>query len=252
MKMKKITAFILTAGILLSLCACGNKNTGSRIETEPQSAETEEAVSAGAETQATEIAATEKEIDIAACKAAYKEVVKEYMEEAGENGVGEMGPGFGLIYLDDDEVPELFISEGHLHIASCRLYCFDGEKAVYVGTYGSFGSFNYRPESGVFFSKNGHSMGTSSEYYMFKNGTVKSLGRFENVLKGWDENMENPEYGYYIDDNEVSFEEYTQAEEQLVKEYGLDKAIDSNSQEKYELNSEGVKDYETFEEGISN
>ncbi|MBR3300999.1 MAG: hypothetical protein IKH13_00745 [Clostridia bacterium] len=62
----------------------------------------------------------------------------------------------------------------------------------------------------------------------------------------------NPEYGYYIDDNEVSFEEYTQAEEQLVKEYGLDKAIDSNSQEKYELNSEGIKDYETFEEGISN
>ena len=52
--MKKITAVILVAGILFSLCACGNKSTISRIETEPQATEAEEITVAEIEETVTE------------------------------------------------------------------------------------------------------------------------------------------------------------------------------------------------------
>lgn len=48
-EMKKIIALILTAGVLLSLCACGAGQTGGRIETEPAVSETEIMSSAQAE-----------------------------------------------------------------------------------------------------------------------------------------------------------------------------------------------------------
>lgn len=47
--MKKIIALILTAGVLLSLCACGAGQAGGRIETEPAVSETEIMSSAQAE-----------------------------------------------------------------------------------------------------------------------------------------------------------------------------------------------------------
>lgn len=82
---------------------------------------------------------------------------------------------FALIYLDDDDVPELVIQPASYHMAQAELYAFDGSKVIEPGSFGSWGQLDYVPREGVInssFTGQGITNVTVSE---FKDGIVTEL-----------------------------------------------------------------------------
>ncbi|MBR3439310.1 MAG: hypothetical protein IKH13_07405, partial [Clostridia bacterium] len=189
----------------------------------------------------TEVKTTKRKIDITACKAAYKEFLLNYIKENGIEDSGEDTPKFALIYLDDDDIPELVIPEGHIHFAACSLYCFDGKEVKHLGEYGSWGGFSYRPESGYFFSGFFGQGVSSSYYYKFENNSVTEIAYFREEPKKMDSDWDDPEsFNYYIGDDQVSYSEYKEKEEKIRKEVDADKAIGTTSQENHFLTKESI------------
>ncbi|MBR3439308.1 MAG: hypothetical protein IKH13_07395 [Clostridia bacterium] len=251
--MKKIIAFILTAGILLSLCACGNKRGGSKIETEPTeetvlsteeqtvTTEAESETETQTETKAETTTEAKQKISPEECKAAYKAFLKDYIKDNKVVDDTDEGPKFALIYLDDDNIPELVIPQGHFHGAKCELYCYDGKEAKLLGEYGSWGGFSYRPESGVFSTGFVNQGGEETTYYKLENGAVTELGTFYSELKKWDMDPTNPEnYNYFINEKPVTYEDYSNKEGEIREKYELEKMINTSTQEAYNLTESGL------------
>lgn len=250
--MKKIIAFILTAGIMLSLCACINKPI-SVIETESKSVETGEVtpevteeteIEAETETETvteTETATTKKEISRDEWRAAYKAFLKDYIKDNNVMDDTDEGPKFALIYLDDDNVPELVIPQGHFHSARCELYCYDGKEVRLLGEYGSWGGFGYRPESGIFSAGFVNQGSEETTYYKLEDGKVITLGSFYMSPKSWDSDPTDPEnYNYYINDKPVTYADYQEKEGEILEVYNPDKAINTSTQENYNLTEAGL------------
>ncbi len=251
--MKKIIALILTAGILLSLCACGQG--GSKIETEPTEetvlsteeqsvtteAQSETETETEAETKAETTTEAKQKISPEECKAAYKAFLKDYITDNKVVDDTDEGPKFALIYLDDDNIPELVIPQGHFHGAKCELYCYDGKEVKLLGEYGSWGGFGYRPESGVFSAGFINQGGESTTYYKFENGAVTELGTFDSEIKAWDLDPTDPEnYKYYINEKPVTYADYSKKEGEIREKYGLDKGINTSTQETFNLTEAGL------------
>lgn len=245
--MKKITAFILAAGILLSLCACGNGRSGSVIEaetTEKTVLSTEEqtvAAETQSETETETTTEAKTEISPEECRAAYKAFLKDYIKDNNIVDDTDEGPKFALIYLDEDNVPELVIPQGHFHAAKCELYCYDGKEVKLLGEYGSWGGFGYRPESGVFTVGFVNQGGEETTYYKLENGAVTELGTFYSELKKWDMDPTVPEnYNYFINEKPVTYEDYSNKEGEIREKYELEKMINTSTQEAYNLTESGL------------
>ena len=164
-----------------------------------------------------------------------------YSKENNINDSGEDTPKFALIYLDDDDIPELVIPEGHYHAAGCELYCYDGKGVKLLGEYGSWGGFGYRPESGVFCDGNMSSAGEWTAYSKYENGTVTELGSVSSEMKSWDSDPTDPEnYDYYINKKPVTYAEYQEKESKIRETYKLDKIINTSTHENYKLTEEDI------------
>lgn len=253
--MKKLIAIIILTGILLSLCACGNKRGGSKIETEPTEetvlsteeqsvateAQSETETETEAETKAETTTEAKQKISPEECKAAYKAFLKKYVKENDIEDQGENTRKFALIFLDDDNIPELVIPQGDFHGAQCELYCFDGQSVRFLGEYGSWGRFSYRPESGYFYGGMGNQGSSTVSYYKFENGAVTELGTFTEEPKSMYSDWDDPDsFDYYIGDEQVSFDEYTEKEGSIREKIDVDKAIDTASQENHFLNEASI------------
>ena len=70
---------------------------------------------------------------------AYAKVLREY-------GSGK----FDLIYVDEDDIPELVIAGGGNHVRNADLYTFYNGEAVYLGGYGAYGTLIYYPLQNYF------------------------------------------------------------------------------------------------------
>lgn len=66
---------------------------------------------------------------------AYKKFLLEYDKKLSSH--------FDLVYIDEDDVPELVIMDGNVHIAKADVYVYDKEKVVFVHSYGQCGSFSF-------------------------------------------------------------------------------------------------------------
>ncbi len=62
-----------------------------------------------------------------------------------EEGFGAVG----LIHIDDDEYPELVLSNGTAHASSVCFYSCDGNNVTELGWFGSFGSACYEYRAGI-------------------------------------------------------------------------------------------------------
>ena len=86
---------------------------------------------------------------------------------------------FALIYVDNDDVPELVISTGNMHAGTGTVYAFDGTK-LNEKTSGDYGNTYYKPRTGYMINDvwiNGY--GESITNYYLSNGTwskVSSAG----------------------------------------------------------------------------
>ncbi len=250
--MKMIRIIVLAVTVLLvtfAFSSCTGKNSApvtesgnettqdSEILHDSESTENEIATEAAVEST-TEIKST---VSPEAVKSAYKEFLRKYMKEHGENNGGEEWPKFGLIYLDDDDLPELVIPIGTIHAATCELYSFDGEKVVMVGEYGSWGSFGYYPRKGIIVGGYAGSGGVSTIYYKYRNGEAEEIAEFFQELKHWEDDPSIPEnWNYSVGEKQVSQKEYEKAENDLMKEFGLKTGEERSTEFTYELNENSI------------
>ena len=249
MKTVKIIVLAATALILiLILSSCGKKDitpvTEKRIEITIESdSDQDESAEYSSEIETTDEVTTEISSTVSpdAAKAAYKQFLKSYMEEHGANEGGQDWPKFGLIYLDDDDAPELVIPKGPYHIAPCELYTFDGEKVIMVGEYGSWGSFGYYPRKGIIVGGYAGNGVVYTTYYKYQNGETEEIEEFSEELKHWEDDPNVKEnWNYSVGEKQVSQEEYETAENNIMNEYGLKTGELRNSDFPYDLDDYSI------------
>lgn len=103
----------------------------------------------------TEEAGEEEEIKLEAPYAlAYYEFLKEY---AGDSNYVKTGHArFNLVFIDDNEIPELLLMEDNSHANGVKVYTYNQEMVVELGEFGSSGWMQYVERGGMIFS---HFMG---------------------------------------------------------------------------------------------
>lgn len=77
-----------------------------------------------------------------AWKQAYIEFLDNYYSETNEEKIW-------LGYIDDDDIPELFISEGTFHYCTVRIYTFQNNFVTFLCETGSNGNVNYFERQGI-------------------------------------------------------------------------------------------------------
>lgn len=136
----------------------------------------------------------------------YKECYKDFlygMDDADESY------GFSLCDVSGDGIPELFISPGDYHAASCEIYTFNN-RLIYIGSIGSWGVCNYYSDKNILCG--GYTGGgvTESTYYSIDDNAAISL-----LAYFYDNSGTTQEKEYKIDDTDVTEEEYNEA----IKKY---------------------------------
>lgn len=188
---------------LIALASCGKtarpaETTAANEETEltaPADAPEDEETEPVEEPEpASETAAAEKG---GAWVRSYKAVLDETVAQSDTPTCS-----FALIWLDDDDTPELVIQPADYHLASARLYTFDGSEAVDLGEYGSWGQLSYLPGKGVILSGFGNQGIFSSVVSELKGGKVTELCSF-TVNERDEENSV-----FSVNDKDVSKAEY--------------------------------------------
>ncbi|MBE6844189.1 MAG: hypothetical protein E7508_00550 [Ruminococcus sp.] len=126
---------------------------------------------------------------------------------------------FSLYDINNDSIPELFISEDYCHAAGCRIYTYD-KYVGHLGEYGSNGVVYFHPDTNYIYSGYTGQGVTNSSYYRLENGDLKECASF------YDNKGSLQKTGYRINDNAVTKEEYEQAHKEYMggykKELGRD------------------------------
>ncbi len=136
---------------------------------------------------------------------AYIAFLKKYMREAENPDIC----GFSLVYIDDDDIPELVVRDGDAHVSAAWVYtCVDSEVVELVGDLsGTFGGIDYAEREGLIFSNvTYHGYGTTTIYRVDSGSCEEVVSLFSNeagVAAGMEE--------YKINDESVSKEEYEDA-----------------------------------------
>ena len=220
----KTSAALLIAVLTMSGCTgSGAAGGGAKTGTSGSSGQTKDpgsatSVSAEADTPDENAKLTVEEV----CDL-YASALEKIHEENKESIWSESG--FGLIYLDDDDLPELVWTIGGSHPNEVRiLTCgdIDDEKdnSVVPGVFevagaGQFGSLLYSRKTGIFIN-NYSGMGTDIRTYMSMNGTeeayaVQSLETYMEPLDEPDEDGNDYFLKYYVDEKEVDETVYDEA-----------------------------------------
>ena len=135
----------------------------------------------------------------------YGTFLAEYVPHRGSDS--KEVPGFALIYLDDDETPELIVIEGYAHACGASVYTYEKGKVIPVGEYGQYGAMVYREKEGIVFGDYDTGGNVYSNVYQIE-------GKKETLLQSYSERCELSEegeelqYTYTVDGKEVSEEQY--------------------------------------------
>lgn len=139
----------------------------------------------------------------------YGMFLTDYMLQWKESGSGgrEEVPGFALTYLDNDDVPELIVIEGHAHACGVSVYTFEKGAVVPVGVYGQYGAMGFREKEGIIFDDCDTGGSVYSNVYQVK-GSRETLLQIYSEKYVFPEAGEELQYTYTVDGKEVSEEEY--------------------------------------------
>ncbi|MBQ4629687.1 MAG: hypothetical protein IJB70_01675 [Clostridia bacterium] len=151
---------------------------------------------------------------------------------------------FDLIYIDDDEIPELVYRTNSSHAAGAYLYTYDYNSAVilsYTGhdgntytEFGSWGNITYKEKENLFCSGAMNQGHIYSSVYEISDFCAQKLCSFSDTTgAGFGDGQ------YCIDDVPVTFEEYSAKQ----NEYGFTDEgnyLDALSDSSYELTEENV------------
>ncbi len=130
-----------------------------------------------------------------------------------EDFVGNLGVKYGCGYVDEDEIPELFVVQDNAHNATITLYAYRDGEVRKIGDFGSLGSGRYIPYRNILLD---HYWGSGADYTTFlrmEGDSLKPFGYVENEPE--DITNYDPEHLIYLiakddisDTVEVSKEEY--------------------------------------------
>lgn len=134
----------------------------------------------------------------------YASLLQEYELPRQDSGSGQE-PGFALLYLDSDDVPELVVMEGKAHAQGASVFMFRDGKVIALGTYGQYGAMPYREKEGLLFD----------DYDTLGNlhfGVYQIEENHSALLQSYDYWAGLPEGGeeaaYWVDGKEVTEEQY--------------------------------------------
>lgn len=147
---------------------------------------------------------------IEAYEAFLEDYAKDYDEEEFENSRGFQGPKFTLVYLNDDEIPELVIVDNLQHASGANYYIYEDGEVVLIGEYGQYGQSSYAEKASLIFGE--YDGAEFAHYWTYRiEGTKEILLQSSDLYIHWYTECEGPEYTYIVDDKEVSKEEYRAA-----------------------------------------
>lgn len=128
--------------------------------------------------QGLENAQNEAEIEL---NTPWAEAYYEFLEETlKENPFPNHPTGFRLVYIDDDDVPELLIMEDDSHGAGVRVCTYYHDKVVEVGEFGSMGNMFYVEKQGKISSYFTNMGEVYSAYYVLEDGKAEKTGEFHS------------------------------------------------------------------------
>lgn len=109
-------------------------------------------------------------------KATYSTFLKSYTDDAIPYSV------FNLDYINDDDIPELFIISGDSHGGSAAIYTYYNKKIVLLGNYGSSGKVRFARKQNMIMN---FYCGMGTKTYSFSsisNGKAKTDNTLEHVF----------------------------------------------------------------------
>ncbi len=230
---KRVTAAILSVMLGLTLAACGSGSDTAAVDNTQTEAENKDAAAVESEAPAKEDVATEQASEDSgsaddgsettrsemmtedACDPVYRDQVKEMVS----SGTADQ---FMLVYIDDDEIPELLASnsEGPLDKENAFIYTFYNDELVLLASVISGadgGSLSYSENNMI--RQTGSVAGMSDVYSKLADGKLEEELRAEMIdtLKTDSEGEEV--YKYSVNGKDATEKEYNDSIDGLVKEY---------------------------------
>lgn len=111
---------------------------------------------------------------------------------------------YGLIYVDEDDIPELYYIDNSSHPCGAVIYNYADGKVNRLVCVGSNGAFLYIENKNLLIHKWSGQGIDLFDYYRIKNNTAELLKSYECPLKCMDPNM----FPYRINEKDVTKEEY--------------------------------------------
>ena len=105
-------------------------------------------------------------------QAPYAQAYLEFLTEYAQNSKDGKGQGarFSLVFVDDNDIPELLLMEDDCHAEGVKVYTYYQDQVVELGAFGSFGLMQYVERAGLIFS---HYMGygeSDNDFFEIKEG----------------------------------------------------------------------------------
>lgn len=143
-------------------------------------------------------------------KQLYEDYISEIIQEKNNSVYSDIDVcHFELAYIDDDDIPELIIDYGITADGSEILTVYDDQLSILSGY---VGGFSYIEHENLFCDSGGHMDEYFDKVYTIEDGQFVLLysgeyGLEENIHVEFDP---DDYYKYYWQDEEVSYDEYTQ------------------------------------------
>ena len=105
-------------------------------------------------------------------QAPYAQAYLEFLTEYAQNSKDGKGQGarFSLVFVDDNDIPELLLMEDDCHAEGVKVYTYYQDQVVELGAFGSSGLMQYVERAGLIFS---HYMGhgeSDNDFFEIKEG----------------------------------------------------------------------------------
>ena len=260
---KALVSLILVSALALSFASCGKeeKETAAENTTADISEATESTESTTEPVELTEDKEDKTEIQKettkqteskAAENVTYVSAYKNYLSKYSENLDGELPEYFSLHYVDDDDIPELFVAQGESHGSGVMVLTFDGKEVKELGTAGRFGMLGFGKRQGLIVETNTAKCNIISTVYKIENGELKECWEGDHQLGGYP-SEDTPE-GYISNGEKVDKATYEKDLEKYMPETVFMNRETADAEEfptvkfavdgkQYEINSENIAKY---------
>lgn len=122
---------------------------------------------------------------------------------------------YGLIKLDKDDIPELYIIEADMHFSGGRVYYYNKTETVSSDNIGSFGSFSYLPKKSWLMGGIVNNNSEMTTYQILQDDDFADSVVFSKELKMYDETRGF--YAYDIDGKSLPEKEYMDQYKDFMK-----------------------------------